>query len=319
MEPASVNCTIYPDRESWLASRADTIGASDVATIVGANPYKSAYALWAEKRGHIPPEADNIPMRVGRALEPEIAAIYTETTGTAVVDPGDFAVFAHPDMSYWTCTPDRLVTDGTRIARAVELKSIGEQAAMAMKDGEPPLPYSVQLQSQMAVLGIEDGDLACLIGHRAFEVFPFKRHNKLIAGLAAKVREFHERVLNGDPPPVDGSESTARALAALWPEDIGDMITLDHDAVLAAQEIVRLKAAQKEATAQIAEYENFLAGYLKEATGGTGEGVTVTYKAQTRKAAIRVEIGHRAALMAAGIEYKETAESTFRVLRITGE
>ena len=42
--------------KQWQDARKGSIGGSDAAAIVGLNPYKSAYALWAEKSGKIEPE-----------------------------------------------------------------------------------------------------------------------------------------------------------------------------------------------------------------------------------------------------------------------
>ena len=45
----------YKDKAEWLSLRGNYIGGSDAGAVVGLNPYKSAYALWAEKTGQTPP------------------------------------------------------------------------------------------------------------------------------------------------------------------------------------------------------------------------------------------------------------------------
>ena len=40
--------TATMSKEEWTALRSTTIGGSDAAAILGLNPYKSPYALWAE-------------------------------------------------------------------------------------------------------------------------------------------------------------------------------------------------------------------------------------------------------------------------------
>lgn len=39
-------------REEWLELRKKYIGGSDASAVIGANPYRSAYALWAKKNGY---------------------------------------------------------------------------------------------------------------------------------------------------------------------------------------------------------------------------------------------------------------------------
>ena len=48
--------TAAMSKEEWTALRSTTIGGSDAAAILGLNPYKSPYALWAEKTGKVIPE-----------------------------------------------------------------------------------------------------------------------------------------------------------------------------------------------------------------------------------------------------------------------
>ena len=43
----------YQNREEWLSLRKNYIGGSDAGAVLGMNPYKSAYSLWAEKSGKI--------------------------------------------------------------------------------------------------------------------------------------------------------------------------------------------------------------------------------------------------------------------------
>ena len=57
------------DHQEWLSLRANYIGGSDAAAILGLNPYKSAYALWAEKTGKAVPFEGNIVTKTGAYLE----------------------------------------------------------------------------------------------------------------------------------------------------------------------------------------------------------------------------------------------------------
>ena len=47
--------TLTPaSRTEWLALRTDTIGASEIAAILGVHPWLSPYELWARKSGLLP-------------------------------------------------------------------------------------------------------------------------------------------------------------------------------------------------------------------------------------------------------------------------
>ena len=62
----------------WLEGHRSpsTITASEVSTILGVNPYKSAFTLYHEKVGELPYFEGNISTRAGHALEPLIAHLY---------------------------------------------------------------------------------------------------------------------------------------------------------------------------------------------------------------------------------------------------
>lgn len=308
----------FPDRESWLAVRNETIGASDVAAICGCNPYKSAYTLWAEKLGKIEPTEAGIPARVGLALENLVTELYEERTQRKTHDPGQYTVFPHPEYPWWGCTPDRLVLidDIAISSRAVELKTIGENAARNMRDGDPPLAYQVQLQAQLAILGCEHGDLACLIGNRDFEVFEYERHERLIRGITEKVLAFRECLLSGNPPAIDDSISTARTLAALHPDDNGETVLLSESAKCALERLDEIKREMKRLEADERLAKNMIIAEIGDATFGNADGVTVSYKTQERAGYIKASGESKAAMDAAGIEYTETQPTKFRVLRM---
>lgn len=314
MTQAIAQPIIYETRETWEDSRKGNIGASEVATIVGANPFQSPHSLWCEKVGLLPPKDTTIAMRRGHAMEPFAAELYTEKTGEAVYDPGEFAVWTHPEMPFLRCTPDRLTVVHDK---PVELKDIGHNVAKAMSEGEPPLGYLCQVQCQMAVLEKESADLGCVIDGRDFEVFSFNRDDRFIKAMLAEVAEFHERMLSGDPPPVDGHPSTAAAIAALHPDDNGETVMLSKEAIEAVMLRDIAKARMKDIEEEIRRHENVIKAEIGDATFGEGPGIRFSWKTQERAGYLKVadmpDVRERLARLA--ICYTTTAGSKFRVLR----
>ena len=72
------------NREEWKALRRKYIGGSDAASVIGMNPYKSAYSLWAEKTGKIPEFEGNLATDVGTYMEDFIAKRFEQETGKKV-------------------------------------------------------------------------------------------------------------------------------------------------------------------------------------------------------------------------------------------
>lgn len=88
------------NHKEWLALRSGYIGGSDAAAVIGLNPYKSPFALWAEKTGQTLPFRGNIATRVGNELEQLVATLYAEETRNKVRnDNGTYFNDAYP----WAC------------------------------------------------------------------------------------------------------------------------------------------------------------------------------------------------------------------------
>jgi len=82
---------------------------------------------------------------------------------------------------------------------------------------------------------------------------------------------------------VDGSEATAKALAALYPHDNGTTIELPADAAIWIAQYEQAKAALAEAEAKKQEAENHLKALLGDARTGTLGTWHVRWETRTRK------------------------------------
>ena len=57
------------NREEWLTHRQEGIGSSEVATILGLNPWETPYQLWRRKKGLDAPKEETFAMKAGHYLE----------------------------------------------------------------------------------------------------------------------------------------------------------------------------------------------------------------------------------------------------------
>jgi len=303
----------------WLARRRHTIGASDVATICGLNPYKSPYRLWAEKTGKVEPEPASLPAKVGKALEPLIAQEYEERTGRVLVDPGDFTIYRHPEFSWLSCTPDRIAFehDNARACYgAVEMKSIGEMAARDMKE-DAKIEHQIQLQIQLACMELDRGDIIALIGNRKVEIFSFERHDAAITKALTMCQRFYENVCLGIEPAVDGTRSTAETLFLLHPDDNGGEVQFSESAYEAAVCLEETKKKLQLLEEQKTRFENILKQELGDNTFGQFLDTRYSFKTQERKGYCKVDLKHLDELEKQGFEPNVSLGSKFRVLRKT--
>jgi len=215
-------------REEWLSVRGQGIGSSDAACAVGISPYKSPLELWLEKteRQAAPDLASNDAVFWGTTLEHIIANVYAHRTGSKVRRLN--AVLQHPDHPFMLANLDRVVqhpTDGNGI---LEVKTAGVNSAKFWDEGVPD-SYQCQVLHQLAVTGKPWCDVAVLIGGQDFRVYRIVPDLDKMADLIKREVQFWQCVVDDIPPPVDGSESSGRALASMYPSDRGDTLDCSED------------------------------------------------------------------------------------------
>lgn len=95
--------------DEWLRSREQGIGSSEVATVLGVNPYETPYQLWLRKTGRIPTvEQESFLMKAGHYLEDAISKFCADEAGLEVVksSAAEFVV-VDKDKPFMRVSPDR--------------------------------------------------------------------------------------------------------------------------------------------------------------------------------------------------------------------
>lgn len=203
----------------WHELRADGIGGSEVGTILGLNPWESAYYLWASKTGKIPPKVlDSFAVTLGNLLEPVIIdqiipqkhpEWLVERTGT----------WQHPNIPYLHANPDCVaLVDGEWVV--VEIKTSRNYFH------ELPPHYAAQARHYMNVLGLKKAVVIGLVGMDYVEFW--LEHDEFEAGvIEQKASEFWARVVNDEAPDWDGSDSTFEAVREMHPDIDGTEVEID--------------------------------------------------------------------------------------------
>lgn len=95
-------------REEWLKYRESGIGSSEVATIVGLNPWESPYQLWRRKLGLDPAKQENFAMKAGHYLEDAVAQFWHDETGCEIIKRSaiDWLII-NTEKPYMRVSPDR--------------------------------------------------------------------------------------------------------------------------------------------------------------------------------------------------------------------
>ena len=233
--------------EDWQAYREKQkgIGGSDVATILGLNPYKSVFTLWLEKTGQIePPVLNNEYIEWGNILEPVIREKFAKETGFEVKE--NHWVMLHDQHDFMVANVDGIVTDPQFAGKkgVLEIKTAGERMRDQWENG-PPNHYMLQLQHYLAVLDYSYGYVAVLIGGNTFKYYLVERDDYVIDNIIQAEAEFMEMVENGVAPEISGHASDSDYLASAFPEDNGEIGELSDILEVYAKQYFSLQEQMK--------------------------------------------------------------------------
>lgn len=162
--------TIRPsNREEWLKVRESGIGSSEVATIVGLNPWETPYQLWRRKVGLDAPKPENFAMKAGHYLEDAVSLFWHDSTGRQIIkaSAGDW-IIRDSERPFLQVSPDRTYWLGE--SRSPEAKGILECKTTQFKIEADDLPkhWFCQVQYQLGVAGYIEGSIAWLSAGRDF-------------------------------------------------------------------------------------------------------------------------------------------------------
>lgn len=286
------------DRTEWLQWRREGIGASDVAGILRLSPWTSPYRVWADKVGLLPTtdDSESERLRFGHMAEPMIAEYVRADLGLVVA--GEQTWCSRPDKPWHRATVDGFIFESDRTDSIEQALGVLEvKTDFGTPWDEVPAYYQAQVQWQMHVTGMMRALVAALFGFR-FRPYWVERDQRDIDMIVGEVDRFwHDHVLAGVPPELDGSEATLETLAAIYPAHVdGKSVELD-DIEWKVGEWQGAKLATKDAKAREDRWRAEIEAALGDAEIGTINGrKAVSWKTQTRAA-------------------YTVAESTSRVLR----
>ncbi|GHU46725.1 hypothetical protein FACS1894120_4030 [Clostridia bacterium] len=201
----------------WLELRRKGLGGSDASVVCGVNKYRSPIELWLDKTGQVPHNEAGEAAYWGTQLESLVRAEFTKRTGIEVsiinqllqseANPFMLAnldgICQHP--IYGTCVFE---------AKTASAYKIGEW------EDKIPDEYMLQIQHYMAVTGYKGAYIAVLIGGNTFKWKFIERDEELIAMLIQLESDFWKHVQDNVPPPIDGSEASAKFLGEKFPESV---------------------------------------------------------------------------------------------------
>lgn len=301
--------TAEMERDAWLQERSKGIGGSDVATVLGLNPYKTPLSLWEEKTGKTKSSPAGEAAYWGTTLEDVVAKEFSKRTGMKVQKVN--YMLSKGEDGWMLGNIDRAVVNPAIAGRVSVLKpekveecgrllstDIGLECKTAsvymsehwgdsqeaeilagkiVTEHKIPLYYETQIQWYMAVTGIETFYVAVLIGGQDFRMYEVKRDQDVIDAIVSKCRDFWENHVLTDVPPAPINVDDIKKLYA---KDSGEMTEATNEEATDIGELRNLKEQIKSLKEQEEAVASRLIMAIGEKTGLTlGGKKAVTYKA----------------------------------------
>lgn len=197
---------VTPDTPEWEEERRGSVGASEVAAVMGLSPYATALDVYKSKQG-VDRAFDPLLSFVGHQSEPIMHEWVERFSGLGLtLGPGVMArSVEHPFLH---ATFDRIADDGTK----VQMKTAHQYTGHKWDEGVPT-DIRVQVQAEMVVSGDERALVVVWIGGREFRYFWEDRDDTFIRKhMLPALTEFWSDLQRGVAP----EPSTVAEISTDW-------------------------------------------------------------------------------------------------------
>lgn len=197
---------ILQSKEDWVKSRSLGIGGSEIASILGLDPYRSPYSVWMDKTSGQSKSVENAYTRSGQKLEKVVVEYFVEETGFAIEPQNDqdFHHICHKEYDYMRGSRDR-----------VYVKPNGERCILECKTTQSnvdkndlPMTWFCQLQWYMGLYGVRIGAIAWLERGIRFDYKEIEFDEVFFNYLVSSVKMFWENYVltNTEPPYMNAND-----------------------------------------------------------------------------------------------------------------
>jgi predicted phage-related endonuclease len=179
-----------------LPPRPARVGFSEIATVMGANPWKTAFELWEEKTGRRDPEPPSLAMEWGASTEKQAMNLFLQRqwgmTPPVWTRGRNYQKPAAATDAPLAGVVDFVVKDPAGERVVVEVKVSASGVGLDM--------YKLQVNAQLGALGLRKGYIVMLVSNKYFLVEEVLFDSALYEQQKQAARDFMRSVQNDTPP-----------------------------------------------------------------------------------------------------------------------
>lgn len=222
-------------REQFLLDRKTGIGGSDIAAIMGLNPWRSALDVYNDKISTTIELIDSPQLSRGRKLEKYILEEYTDHTGQEL--EVDLPMMRDKEYPFLIGHSDAKIKDKNIL---VEAKSVGSSSSL-WQNIIPPY-YKTQVAHYAAIADCEFVDVPVLFDRWEYAQYTYYRDESYEKTLRTAAIDFwHNHVLKQVPPEPQNMDG----LKKLYPRANAKAIQADDSLKTAIADLNKLVMDQK--------------------------------------------------------------------------
>lgn len=149
----------FETEQDWLNERAKDVTSTEVAALMGLNPYKSRLRLWHEKRGDVESDFEDNPFtKWGRRLQNVVAQGITEDEGWSELKDLRLFYARDPVLGLGSSFDFKVLTDLGPTKLEIKVAEMFREEDGWLKD-QAPLNYEFQLQTQLHLAALHDPEI----------------------------------------------------------------------------------------------------------------------------------------------------------------
>lgn len=225
--------------EAQLKERKNYITASDIAAIIGENPYKTAIDVYLDKiSDDIDLSTPSEAAHFGNLLEDVIAEEYARRTGFTVEKEDNLLI--HPDYPFLAGTIDRWANNKKHVLEIKTTSFMNKDQWGEEGTDSIPLAYLCQVSIYASICNVDFVDVCVLIGGQIFKQYRYNRDIKLETQLITIAKNFWNHNVQKRIPPL---ATTPPDIEKLYPISTDNSITINND-ILSEIENLRLYKEQ---------------------------------------------------------------------------
>ena len=272
------------DRDRWLRMRSTGIGASEIAAVLGEDPWTSALELYDRKVNPRPVESDTDEpewLEIGRKIEDFTASLYADRTGREIRKAGWLVRSTRKPWALSTLDYEVLINN---VWCPLELKNVGATRVAEWSEGAPA-HYQLQAQQQAYVTDAPKASFGALAGGNRFLWCDVETSEIDQRRIVEHGSQFWWRVTSRTPPMPDGSESAARAIARMHPGTLETTMNLSGEFVDIASQLEETKSLRRAADKNIKALEQRVKlAMMDNEFGVLPDGRVFSYRTVTKEA-----------------------------------